>query len=278
MITIRVYQTPQQFLDDTQELLEQREVENNLILGICNNLPDNAKEYDGYVFINSLDDNGIQATSIKTTHGAVVSGVTKDTEHIKNLANYYLDIGMDLPSAVGESFYSREFSRFYGKKRTKERSMLVHKLTAVNDLPLATGNFEPADIDDLELIANWSIKFERDARTFPIKSREQALAEAERKIRSDSVFKWIRNREVVSIAAIVRRTRNLGIVGLVYTPDESRGHGYATSCVKKLSEHILQSGFEYCSLFTDKSNPTSNHIYKKIGYYPVTEFTAINYE
>ena len=278
MTTIRAYKTPQQFLDETQGLLEEREVENNLILGICNNLPDRAKEYEDYVFINSLDDQGIQATSIKTTHGAVVAGVTKDSEHIKNLADYYLDNDIDLPTAVGESFYSKEFSRVYGKRQTDERSMLIHKLTSVNDLPIATGKLEPADINDVDLIAEWSIKFERDAQTFPIKNQERALKEAKRKITTGSVFEWVKGGKVVSIAAIVRRTRHLGIVGLVYTPGELRGNGYATSCVKKLSEHILQSGFKYCGLFTDKSNPTSNHIYKKIGYFPVAEFTAINYE
>ena len=79
------------------------------------------------------------------------------------------------------------------------------------------------------------------------------------------------------MAAMIRKTKRFGIVSLVYTPDKLRGNGYATSCVQKLSEHLLQSGFKSCGLFTDKANPTSNSIYKKIGYVPITEFSDIDY-
>jgi uncharacterized protein len=82
---------------------------------------------------------------------------------------------------------------------------------------------------------------------------------------------------MVAVAAINRKTKNAGIIGLVYTPIEYRRKGYATSHVRKLSEYILQKGFTYCGLFTDKANPTSNHIYKKIGYEPITEFVDIGY-
>jgi predicted GNAT family acetyltransferase len=277
-VKIKAYKTPGEFLEDTQELLEEREVENNLILGVCNNLADKTKEYREYVFINSVDDSGIQATSIKTIHNAVVSGVTNDKSHVKNLADYYLDNNIDLPGAVGESFYSTEFSKFYGKRQVDELSLIVHKLTSVNSFPLANGSLELADADDVELIARWTMNFETDAKIFPVKSKEQALEETRRKITSGCLFKWTDKRQIVSIAAIMRKTRQLGIVGLVYTPTESRGKGYATSCVQKLSEYILQNDFKYCGLFTDKFNSISNHIYKKIGYLPVTEFTAIKYE
>lgn len=278
MSTVKAYQTPQQYLDDTQEMLEQREVENNLILGICNNLADKMKVYEGYVFINSFEGDEIRATSIRTISNAVISGTTKDVGHVKNLAEYHLENNIDLPGAVGETFYSTEFSKHYGKKQTNEMTLIVHKLVSVNDLPLANGKLELATDEDAELIAEWTINFERDAKAFPVKSKERALEEARTKIASGSMFKWIDKGEIVSIAAIVRRTRNLGIVGLVYTPDESRNKGYATSCVQKLSEYILKKGFKYCGLFTDKANPASNHIYSKIGYFPVTEFTAIGYK
>lgn len=278
MTTIKFYQTPQDFLDDTAEILEQREVENNLILGVCNHFADKTKVYDGCVFINSFDGGKIQATAIKTISKVVVSGVSKEIRYIKSLSDYFTDNKIDLTGVVGESFYATEFSKFYGKRPIGEKSLIVHKLTSVNNLPLATGQLETAAADDINLITEWTINFERDAQTFQIKSREQSEESTRTKIASGSVYKWTDNGEIVSIAAIVRKTRNLGIVGLVYTPGEARNKGYATSCVQKLSEYILQNGFKYCGLFTDKANPASNHIYRKIGYLPITEFTDIEYE
>jgi predicted GNAT family acetyltransferase len=37
------------------------------------------------------------------------------------------------------------------------------------------------------------------------------------------------------------------------------------------SELLLAGGRRHCFLFTDLSNPTSNHIYQAIGYRPVCD-------
>ena len=76
----------------------------------------------------------------------------------------------------------------------------------------------------------------------------------------------------VSQAAAGRKTLNGVVVNAVYTPPHYRGKGYATSCVANLSRHLLESGYKFCSLFTDLGNPVSNSIYRKIGYQPVCDY------
>ena len=61
-------------------------------------------------------------------------------------------------------------------------------------------------------------------------------------------------------------------VNAVYTPPEWRQRGYATACVAGVSEELLARGYEFCVLYTDLSNPTSNAIYTRIGYRPVRDF------
>jgi predicted GNAT family acetyltransferase len=73
------------------------------------------------------------------------------------------------------------------------------------------------------------------------------------------------------MAAKIRPTAHGIAVGMVYTPPEFRGRGYATSCVAQLSQQLLASGFEFCALYTDLANPISNHIYARIGYRPVAD-------
>lgn len=277
MTTITAYKTPQEFLDDTEIILEQKELENNLILALCNGFEDKARVYDSCVFINSIADNQIQASSIKTMSKAFVSGTTQNPQHIKALADYYLDNGIALTGVVGESFYSTEFSNFYGKKQIGKRTMIVHKLTCVNNLPLTTGYLEVANEMDIDLVAEWGKLFEEDIKTFPRNNSEEIMRSTKRMISAGKIFKWVDNGKTVSMAAMICKTKRFGIVSLVYTPDKLRGNGYATSCVQKLSEHLLQSGFKSCGLFTDKANPTSNSIYKKIGYVPITEFSDIDY-
>ncbi|HEY96946.1 MAG TPA: GNAT family N-acetyltransferase, partial [Dehalococcoidia bacterium] len=57
----------------------------------------------------------------------------------------------------------------------------------------------------------------------------------------------------------------------VYTPPEHRRKGYATACVAGVCREILKSGYDFCTLYTDLSNPTSNSIYMKIGFRPVCD-------
>jgi len=38
---------------------------------------------------------------------------------------------------------------------------------------------------------------------------------------------------------------------------------------------VLDNGKEFCSLYTDLSNPVSNSIYQKIGYHPVEDVIDI---
>ncbi|MDF5719317.1 MAG: GNAT family N-acetyltransferase [Rhizonema sp. PD37] len=76
----------------------------------------------------------------------------------------------------------------------------------------------------------------------------------------------------VSIVCGSVSTPNGSSIGRVYTPPEYRKKGYATSCVAALSQTLLDRGCRYCFLFTDLANPTSNHIYRIIGYQPVCDW------
>jgi predicted GNAT family acetyltransferase len=67
-------------------------------------------------------------------------------------------------------------------------------------------------------------------------------------------------------------------VSFVYTPPYFRCKGYATSCVAGLSRMLLKEGFTKCVLYTDLANPTSNSIYRKIGYRPICDSLEIKFE
>jgi uncharacterized protein len=76
----------------------------------------------------------------------------------------------------------------------------------------------------------------------------------------------------VSLAAGRQRSPTVGLIGSVYTPPAYRRKGYATACVAALSQKLLDEGCDRCFLLTDLANPTSNHIYREIGYIPVCDW------
>ncbi|MFW5729522.1 MAG: GNAT family N-acetyltransferase [Spirochaetota bacterium] len=64
----------------------------------------------------------------------------------------------------------------------------------------------------------------------------------------------------------------------MYTPKAHRRHGYARACVAELTARLIEAGRQFCFLFTDLSNPTSNKIYQQIGYRPVSDHVYWKFE
>ena len=81
--------------------------------------------------------------------------------------------------------------------------------------------------------------------------------------------------KIVATASSNRHLTKGKSIGNVYTPKEERGKGYAYNLVYRISKEFLDSGLEYCVLFTDDSNPISNHVYEKIGYERRADTTEI---
>ncbi|GLF99142.1 GNAT family N-acetyltransferase [Streptomyces yaizuensis] len=63
----------------------------------------------------------------------------------------------------------------------------------------------------------------------------------------------------------------------VYTPAHLRGHGYAAAVSVEVSRVALAEGASEVVLFADLANPTSNALYRRIGYLPVTEFATYDF-
>jgi hypothetical protein len=72
------------------------------------------------------------------------------------------------------------------------------------------------------------------------------------------------------MAARTRPTSHGEAVGFVYTPPSERRKGYGAAVVARLSQRILDDGKEFCTLFANAANPTSNGIYQRIGYRAIT--------
>jgi predicted GNAT family acetyltransferase len=57
-------------------------------------------------------------------------------------------------------------------------------------------------------------------------------------------------------------------IGPVYTPPPARGRGHAQALVAQLADQLRAQGAATVVLFTDAANPTSNAVYRRIGFAP----------
>jgi len=141
---------------------------------------------------------------------------------------------------------------------------------------LPDGRLRPAILDDTEQIAQWTVDLQAEALPEGETDAASAQAIATRLISGGDLYLW-ENGEPVSMAARARPTLQTIAINLVYTPPEQRGHGYASACVAYLSQQLLDEGYERCTLFTDSTNRTSNHIYQDIGYRPIMDYAEYEF-
>ena len=60
-------------------------------------------------------------------------------------------------------------------------------------------------------------------------------------------------------------------VSSVYTPAAHRRRGYGAAVTAQATRAALDAGAAEVVLFTDLANPTSNAVYRRIGYRPVED-------
>jgi predicted GNAT family acetyltransferase len=65
-------------------------------------------------------------------------------------------------------------------------------------------------------------------------------------------------------------------ISTVYTPPEHRGRGYAAAVTAEAGRSAREDGAQEVLLFTDLANPTSNGVYLRIGYRPVSDRLLIS--
>ena len=271
------------FLERVQDLLERDEAANNLMLGLLFRL---AKEQPAeqnepppfFAFVECdhsppVDRPGrIPFVMLMTPpHNMIVYGRGADLDAaIDEAVSTLLREGVLPPGVIGPRDVATAFASAWqhrtGCTLVVRMEQMVYRLDRVEDVPFSPGGLIQATPAHVALAAGWLVGF-AGVTLEPLEPGE-ALKRAERIIDEGRLYLW-QDEVPVSMAWRARPTRHGIVVSGVYTPPEYRRHGYATSCVAALSRLLLDEGVQFCALYTDLANPTSNHIYQQIGYRPI---------
>lgn len=82
---------------------------------------------------------------------------------------------------------------------------------------------------------------------------------------------WETADRPVSMAGVTRAVAGQARVGPVYTPSELRGRGFGGAVTAAVSQAAKDAGMADVLLYTDLANPTSNALYQRLGYEPVSD-------
>ena len=129
------------------------------------------------------------------------------------------------------------------------------------------GRLRLADDADRPTMVRWAHGFAHDTDFVP----DDPERVVDRHLAHDRLWVWEVDGEPVTMASCTEAIGGVCRIGSVYTPPELRRRGHATACVAALSERLLATGAERCMLYAQLHNPTSNAIYRRMGYEPVAD-------
>jgi predicted GNAT family acetyltransferase len=173
-----------------------------------------------------------------------------------------------------------QFARAWAERTgvTPERRIAqgVFALERVEPVTGVPGAMRIATSEDRPLLLEWFLAFGIEALPHPDEERLTREVDHRLAAADAGVVLWEHDGPV-SLAGYGGPTPNGIRIGPVYTPPEFRGRGYASALVAELSSSLLAEGRQFCFLYTDLANPTSNKIYERIGYVRVCESAEIEF-
>jgi len=279
-MNLRVFGDVDAFLDRTGSTLMAREAEASLLLGVALRLRDGHRYGDEAPFLACVEDSsGIAAIAARTPpHNLLLHGERATDAALECLAEHLTDVSEPPPGVHGERASAERFARVWsettGCGHDVTMSQRLYRLTEVSFPFGVPGRFRLAESGDADRLVAWTEAFVNEAVGEGPHPDADALVE--RLLAGKALAVW-EDGDAVSMASANRPTPNGIAINLVYTPPESRRRGYASACVATLSQRQLDAGKRFCTLFTDLANPTSNALYRRIGFRPVADFAEIRF-
>lgn len=284
-MTLEVHRpgTVEEFLASAGAFLAEREAEHNLPLGICTQirtLPELFADDPPRFVVVKHGDRVVGATLRTPPFNQVLSEM--ETDVVDAIARTLE--GESLPGVLGPQAAAARFverwtasCRVQARLDTRERIFRLERVIAPRPVP---GRWRLAEPRDRELLADWIVAFVTEAvpgdpvPTDPLAAADRWIAGRHRRL-----YAWEdAHGRVVSMVGAGGETPRGVRIGPVYTPPAERGHGYASALTAAASQDQLDRGRQFCFLFTDLANPTSNHIYQAIGYEPVRDVDLYRFQ
>ena len=154
-----------------------------------------------------------------------------------------------------------------GPVRERRRECL-YRLDELVDPPLPPGRAVVAGAAHRERLIEWYGAFAHE-----IGEVRHSWAEmVDDRLSHDGLHVWESSPdEPVAFAGVSRQIAGMVRIAPVYTPPEQRGRGIAAALTAAACRFARQAGAEEILLFADLANPTSNGVYRRIGFVPLSE-------
>ncbi|MTE12466.1 GNAT family N-acetyltransferase [Nocardia aurantiaca] len=198
--------------------------------------------------------------------GAVPTLVTRFAELVPRIDDVHG------PENVARPF-AANWSVLRGNTYRAEPGSRLYRLGQLR-MPAASGSARRATEADIALCRAWLADMARELGEAHLAMSEAAIRA---RIVAGRYWLWEADGRPVGLAAHQVPVDGWARIGPVYTPPQTRGRGHASALVAEVSRMLRAAGDEVC-LYTDIANPTSNKIYRAIGFEAVADEVRYAFE
>jgi uncharacterized protein len=273
-VELVAHKSVQSFLEAAGPVLLRDEARHNLMFGICSTLTEAPDAYSSFYLWTVSSDGEPVLAMLMTPPFNLLVGQPVDPAAVQFAAATLIEQNVVLPGVTGAlpevDAFAESWRRLSGASRRLRMAQGIYAVRSVRPPRAVEGRMRLASAEDRPLVVDWFKAFA--AESLPEGAPHQEAEDAvDRRFSSSGGFALWEDQEVVSLSGFGGQTPHGIRIGPVYTPPPLRRRGYASALVAQLSRELLDGGRDYCFLYTDLANPTSNRIYMEIGYELVCE-------
>jgi predicted GNAT family acetyltransferase len=191
-----------------------------------------------------------------------------------------LPVQPDLYGVSGHREAAEAFVRAWtartGRRAKENIALRLHRLDTLLT-PQVHGHLRLADERDIPLLGQWRQDFQDEC--LPSTPGPPDPADAIRRSieAGNANAVWEVDGVPVSWAVANAPIQGMSRIGPVFTPPAHRNHGYAAAVTAAVSQWAQDAGASEVLLYTDLANPTSNGVYRRIGFVALFDATEMSF-
>ena len=275
------YQDVHEFAVKAEPILSKGEDVYSLFFGVLQAIKTGRYENP---FLATIEEDGEVLALFQMTPPHPLNLIIADEDRLEECMDLVIENLLELEIGISSIISLKPWAYCFAEKwenRTEiEHQVLMdqglYRLNEVNEtLEQSPGAWRFAEKTDCPLIEKWFNLFEKDAG-LPITPMEDVIKRVASFVDGQEVFLWEDSEKVVSMMKKARPSKHGITVSFVFTPKEERKKGYARTMVAAGTKELLKE-YDFCVLYTDMMNPTSNKIYMEIGYERIADSVQLGF-
>lgn len=271
-LQLTVYEDAARFVEAADAFLQASEVENSVMAARTARMVTAPNDDDAGNYLATVSEGSqIVAAAFCGASGGILL-TAAPAAAVKLIAEDVAARDSQPKGLVGPLAQCEVFARAWRQRTGRAHVLRFHlrhfELTGSPAPSVARGRLRMPETSEHALLGDWHVAFIEEL-ALP-DAVPQARRNVMQRIEGGLVRVWD-DGGVMAFAGFGEGARATARIAPVYTPPHCRGRGYASALVSELSRELFASGKRAIFLTTDVANPTSNNIYRRIGFRPVAD-------